>query len=127
MIHLIRQPEGSALCGQACVAMVAGVSLERAIGVVGHQRGTHTRDIVRGLRCLKVVSSGKLRRISRARPVIPNRAIVAIVYYAMRPDGTRGQRYAHWLLSWDGVIYDPGEAWPERYVGWTMTSYLEIL
>jgi hypothetical protein len=33
------------------------------------------------------------------------------------------------MLTWDGTIYDPGDAWPGHYQqeGWTLTSYLELL
>jgi hypothetical protein len=129
-MDLIRQPEGSSLCGQACIAMVAGVSLERAIAAVGHGRrgGTVTREIVRALRSLGVECAEKLRSVNRKRPVLPKRAIVNICKYVVRPDGKRKQRFAHWMVTWDGEIYDPGGAWPEVYRenGWTITSYLEI-
>ena len=40
----------------------------------------------------------------------------------MRPKGNRW----HWMVTWDGVIYDPADRWPD-YEGWRITSYLEIL
>ena len=122
----LRQPEDSSLCGQTCVAMIADVSLAAAIAAVGHRRGTHTKDVIRALRSLDVCCADRLRRISRARPVIPQKAIVAIVQYVPRADGKRDQRLAHWMVSWNGVIHDPGGRWP-NYDGWTMTSYLEIM
>ncbi len=129
-MRLVRQPEGSALCGQCCVAMVAGVSLRRAIAAVGvefTERGTETRQIVAGLRALGVRCSGRLRRVSRARPVLPARCLVAIIQYRPDADGERQPTRSHWMVSWDGQIYDPGERWPEGFAGWKITTYLEIM
>lgn len=124
-MHLIVQPEGSGVCGQCCVAMAAGVSLKRACDAVGHNKasGTHTREIVRALTALGLTCDSRLRRISRSRPNLPKRAIVAI----HRPyvEKKRNARW-HWMLTWDGKIYDPGDSWPDRYEGWKITSYLEI-
>lgn len=129
-MHLIPQPEGSSLCGQACIAMVAGISLERAIEAVGHRRrgGTTTKEIVLALRSLGIACPDRLHRMNCKRPVLPGRAVVNIVKYITRADGKRKQRKAHWMLTWDGVIFDPGQAWPEAYRqdGWTITSYLEL-
>lgn len=118
-MRLVRQPDDSALCGQCVVAMAAGVSLDRAISAVGHRkkRGTWTREIVAGLRALGVGCSERLRRVSRNKPVLPQRAVLCI---------TNGGRKWHWMLTWDGEIYDPEARWPD-YAGWRITSYLEIL
>jgi hypothetical protein len=44
MIKWIQQPEGSSLCGQTCVAMIAGITLEESIGAFGgKKRGTRIR------------------------------------------------------------------------------------
>jgi len=124
-MRLVRQPEGSGLCGQACIAMAAGVSLDRACEVVGHrkERGTTTREVVRALRTLGVPCADRLRRVSRARPHLPKRAIVAI---HRPPEENRHRGQWHWMLAWDGVIYDPGASWPDRYRDWKITSVLEI-
>lgn len=118
------QPEGSALCGQACVAMAAGVSLDRAIEAVGHgsPRGTCTSEVVRALRALGVPCADRLRRVGRVKPVLPKRGVLAI----HRPAGNKRSVHWHWMLTWDGEIYDPGGRWPEGYDGWRITSYLEI-
>jgi len=130
--RLVRQPEGSSLCGQACVAMVAGVSLRAATKAVGLSGATHTRHIVRALRSLNVECADRLRRVSRVRPALPKRAIVSIIQYTVAPSLVttpamrRSQRRAHWMVTWDGTMYDPGGRWTEGYNGWAITSYLEI-
>lgn len=123
-MKLILQPEGSHLCGQACIAMAAGVSLKRAVESVGHKRGTHTKDVIAALGALGVECSPRLVRISRKRPNLPARAIVAIHRPAV--ENERRSSIWHWMLTWDGKILDPGGRWPEGYEHWTITSFLEI-
>jgi hypothetical protein len=119
----VQQPDDSSLCGQCCVAMAAGVSLDRAIEVMGEdEAGTTTVEVVTALRALGVPCADKLKRISRAKPVLPKRAIFAI----QRPKKERRKEANHWMLSWDGKVYDPGGGWPEWYKDWRITSYLEI-
>jgi len=118
-MNILRQPEGSSLCGQTCVAMASGVSLDRACEAVGHRNGTTTKEIVKALRELGVPCGEKLKRISRKRPALPKRGIVAIC----QP----GKRYKwHWILVWDGEMIDPAGLWPKYYDKWKMTSFLEI-
>ncbi len=120
MISLILQPQGSALCGQCCVAMAAGVPLEAAIAAVGHAkpRGTKTRELVAALRKLGVPAAERLKRTRKDLPVPPcPRAI-------LRTERTVARRW-HWLLHWDGLTYDPAGRYPE-YDGWRITSYLEL-
>src|SRR6186713_3173228 len=102
MAKLIRQPEGSSLCGQCCVAMAARVSLRRAIEVIGHANGTHTLDIVAALHSLNVDCAFRLKRIGRAKPVIPARALVVIY----RPGGESRSERAHWMYHHRGEMLD---------------------
>lgn len=126
MIRLVRQPEGSSLCGQACVAMVAGVTLIEATAAIGHTRPTYTRDLVAALRSFGVQCEDRLKLVSRARPELPARAILSIRKFVEKPNGGR-KRYGHWMVIWYGHIFDPEGVWPEHYRdGWRVTSYLEI-
>jgi len=63
-------------------------------------------------------------RVNRRRPNLPQRAIVAI-HRPRVPREKRNGRY-HWMLSWDGKIYDPSGRYPEGYANWIITSHLEI-
>jgi len=124
--RLIVEPDESGLCGQCCVAMAAGVSLKRVVKQMGkHTGGTYTKDVVAALRHFGVPCADRLRRVARSRPVWPTRSILVI----HRPPEEAGGRKAkwHWLLAWDGKMYDPGNRWPEGYGKWRITSYLEIL
>lgn len=116
-ISLVPQPPGSPLCGQAAIATIAGVSLEEAIAAVGHPRATATKDVIQGLRKLGLRCADRTRRISRARPEYPPKALLVA--------RKNGEARWHWLVVLDGVIYDPEQQWP-KYSGWKITSFLEI-
>lgn len=120
-MRIIRQPEGSSLCGQCCVAMAAGVSLDRACQAVGHRNATTTKNIILALAQLGIPCASRMKRVSRNRPTLPARCLVAIHGPAYKP------RRWHWLLQWDGKMLDPGGCWPDYYKDWKITSYLEIL
>lgn len=47
--HHQYQGEGTRLCGQACVAMALGVSLEDSIRLIGHSHGTRTKELTAAL------------------------------------------------------------------------------
>lgn len=121
MVHL-HQPEGSSLCGQTCVAMAAGVSLDRAIEVFGNRNSTYTRQLVAALRVLGLECADRLRRVSKNR-VTPPRAILCARWLNRK----RKPRLWHWVLVWDGRVYDPAGRYPEGYGSdCEFTSYLEI-
>lgn len=121
MTHLF-QPAGSELCGQTCVAMAAGVSLERSIRQFGHGKATETREVVKALRAFGIGCSERLRRVSKNR-IPPPRAIMAVRWL----DRKRQPRVWHWVLVWDGKVYDPAGRYPEGYGSdCEFTSYLEI-
>lgn len=124
-MKLVAQPQGSSLCGQCCVAMAAGVSLTRAKEIIGHDSGTTTREVITALRALGLNCADRMVRPSRQRPNLPARAILAI-HRPKNPDEKRLAKW-HWMLTWDGVIYDPDNRWPDGYQNWKITSYLEIL
>jgi hypothetical protein len=106
------QPDQTGLCGQTVVAMAAGISIDEAVVAVGvssimDEGGTYATDLIRGLRKLGVkvgVTRTYPRRPSRRKlRILPKRAILSIA------DGTR---WGHWVLYWDGFVYDPGIGWP---------------
>jgi hypothetical protein len=113
-MQLIRQPAGSSLCGQCCVAMAAGISLEMVRAIFGHARGTGTVEVRRALRILGVQCASRLTYSS----ALPQYGIVKL----RRP---RGSRHWHWVLMWDGVMYDP-ENDPEYFADWRAEAYLGI-
>ena len=117
MIELILQPPGSSLCGQACVAMAAGISLEESIKVFGHKHTTRTIEISRALNAVGIqCPSRRLKRLTD-RPQWITRAIIKEIYGPIR------KRKSHWVLLWDGHIYDPD---PHGVPGSMYSSYLGI-
>ena len=119
-MRLVRQPPGSNQCGQACVAMILGVSLQVAIALMGTKGKTRTKNIVGALRFRRVKCKGKLLRDKQgARWFAQRLAILKVT------DGVN----AHWVLLAGGRIYDPAygiiDDWPP-VEGWRITSYLPV-
>lgn len=124
MIKHIFQPKRSNMCGQACVAMVLGFPLLTVRLKMG-RRATSGKDLHNALSEFFIDSSPQqvrlsgFQRVSRWKPFfyenLPARCIAKC--------RSTGVRASHWILVWDGKIYDPypgGVAW--QYV----SGYVEI-
>lgn len=112
-------------CGQACVAMVLGITLEESIGMFGHSNTTSDFEILKALGQFYIqtidgtyntdwVGIGMCPFISGE----PSKVRIAICRHE-EPNGNR----AHWTV-WDhGEILDPacikGKLWP-------IVKYIEI-
>ncbi len=118
--HVI-QPPGSRLCGQCVVAMAAGISLEKAIQIVGHERGTRGVHLVRALRKAGVKVSDRLSPFVRTGRVPPR--------CVMRVRLENEERvWSHWILRWDDRDYDPSDRGRAYWLGLKprLVSYLKI-
>jgi len=81
-MKLVRQPEGSSLCGQACVATIAGVSLEESIRAFdGTRGGTRTKQVINALRKFGIACGDKLLRITKKRIEVKHRKSVPVSCY----------------------------------------------
>jgi len=69
MRQWIKQPEGSYLCGQIAVAVIAGISLEEAIKVVEKKGCTSTKRLVKSLKALGFECPSRLKRMPNAPPL----------------------------------------------------------
>lgn len=111
----MKQPLGSKLCGHYCVAKLAGITPERAIELVGHRKGTRTKELVRVFRSLGFVCANRLYplRSRRVEDLGPSLLKLTI------------ERRAGWhWIAWTGTeLYDPA---PDLPVVGRVTSYLEI-
>lgn len=95
--HLLRhvaQPPGSKLCGQACIASLLDVPLDVACTLVGHRKGTSTRELCRAL------GIPFMRRM-RVTGFMPDLALLTVRYR------TNGKTVLHWVLKDGDVIMDP--------------------
>jgi hypothetical protein len=123
---LIQQPSESIICGQCCVAMLTGATLSKVINLVGHRRGTKTKELVKVIRRLGYDCPARLKHVKDLDKALyeVERALVKITW-----DHTRGW---HWVAWADGLVFDPGSENPlgnfslYGYLGGRATSYLEI-
>lgn len=101
-MKLVKQPPNSNLCGQACVATIAGISLDEAVSLFGKKGKTRTGDvrdalIKRGFdpcRCATRMckSSDWIRRLWDSATLI--------VKFKQGKSG-------HWVVRHKGKFYDP--------------------
>lgn len=105
-MNLITQPPGSSLCGQACVAMIAGISLEESIKIFGHSHSSKTKQIIKALKSLGIYPSERLKRFSQLKRW-PQRAIIREIYKVPGRKQGSFRINGHFVLLWDGYIYDP--------------------
>ena len=114
-IEYIKQPT-EYLCGQACVAMLAGVSVEEVISVMKNDKGTGKRDIARALNHYGISQAKAMTKADNAS-VLPQVCILKVLLPG----------YSHWILYYDGKYYDPEFGLMEElYQKARIQSYLEI-
>ncbi len=114
-INYIKQPNDY-LCGQACVAMLAGVTVEEVISVMNNDKGTGKKDIERALNYYGISQAKTMTKADNAS-VLPNVCILK----ALLP------KYSHWILYCDEKYYDPEFGVTEElYQKAKIQSYLEI-
>lgn len=113
----------SRTCGQTCVAMAADLDIEAAIKLFGHKHGTTTRAMVRVLRHLGFKTGPGLSRITRDRPA-PLRSICKMRF--RRRDGRGWRSGWHWVLLWDGKLYDPLGPDHNHRGQFELSSYLDL-
>jgi len=95
-LNLVLQPSGSPLCGQAVVAMLLGVSLDKGCELIGHKRKTRTYDIVKALKSARWSTPD--RRITVGPKRLPTDPCLVSVKWTKHP--TR----RHWVVLWNGEI-----------------------
>ena len=123
MVEIVRQPEGSSLCGQCAVAMLTATSLNYVIQIVGHRHNTKTRELAKAMRHLGCDCGNRLRVFGKRWPaLLPKYALVKIDY---------GRSSWHWVAAIDKMIYDPslGIYEPDLYehpIFGRPTSFLEV-
>ena len=125
-VEHVRQPEGSSLCGHSVLAMVRGITLEKAVEMMGHRRGTRTRELVAALG-----SQALYRRLT----VIGRRPLLDVPDPCVLKVRWSEKSRSHFVLRVGYVIHDP--EFPHgfdllQWTGWVsqmrgrITSYLPV-
>jgi hypothetical protein len=94
-ITYIKEPTGY-LCGQSCVAMLAEVSVDEVIGIIGTDKGTNKQDLKKALDYYGISYAPKSTKYDSTVP-LPNLCVIR-----MKLPG-----YGHWGIYYNGVYYDP--------------------
>jgi len=94
-IKYVKEPTGY-LCGQSVIAMLVNVSVDEAIDVIGHDRGTSTAEIDEALTYYGI-KHGKTRKKYNADTILPEICILSLQLPG----------YGHWSLYYKGTYYDP--------------------
>lgn len=114
-IKYIKQPT-EYLCGQACVAMLAGASVDEVIQVMQNDKGTGKKDIEKALNYYGIPQAKTMTKADNAS-VLPRVCILKVLL----------PKYGHWILYYDGMYYDPEFGLTqELYHKARIQSYLEI-
>jgi len=113
----IKQPDGKKQCGQIAVAVVAGITLNESILLVGKKGCTRTKDLVTALRKVGYQCPNKCRKMPR-----PHLAIAQLHH--------PNRKGWHWVVVDGDKIFDGTNGNDRGQVvwknSWRMTSYLPI-
>lgn len=114
-ISYLQQPQ-SGLCGQACIAMLAGISIEEAIKVMKSTRWQASMS--------KVIETLDYFGFTYKKPIytkgrkveLPNCCIVNV----------KGENKSHLMVYYDGIYYDPTYGILQEYQCENIICYIEI-
>lgn len=117
----IQQPEGSSLCGHACVAMALGIELAEAVKLIGHKKGVHNHEVIRALG----------HRAATRRSCPPTKLADPCIIRV------KGNKHRHHLVLYqDEMVYDPAYSAPApsfvewenfvKAIGWRIVSVFPL-
>ncbi len=116
-MNLMMQPTDTT-CGQACIAMLAGKSIEEVIRDMKTDGPTSIGQLMEALDRYGINHAQKNVRISKKNPT-PYACSILTVHT------TNG--YTHWTLLYDGKYYDPEFGLIEgEYMHGKITSFLAV-
>lgn len=116
-MELIMQPT-FLTCGQACIAMIAGKSVEEVIKDMKTDTATSIGQLIEILDFYGIRHAERNKRISKKNPVPYERSILTVHMNA---------GYTHWVLLYDNKYYDPEFGLIKgEYTHGKITSFLEI-
>ena len=118
-MQLVRQPTGSNLCGQACVATLCGITLDEAIALVRKHGQTRTIHLKRALHAMSVKHDDRRTRGA------PQDNETALLYFQ-----SKDRSAAHWVLWHKRKYYDPiagvHRKLPNHLQDADLTSHLKV-
>ena len=91
----MKQPTGY-LCGQACVAMLANVSVDEVIKLMNNDKGTSKKEIADALKHYGIKQAKTMTKADNKTP-LPDTCILKLLLPS----------YGHWALYHKGIYYDP--------------------
>ncbi len=116
-MKLIMQPTPET-CGQACIAMIAGKTVEEVITDMKTNGPTSIGQLIEALDFYGIKHAERNTRISKKNPV-PHEFSILTVH--------TNNGYTHWTLMYDGKYYDPEFGLIEgEYTYGKITSFLGI-
>ena len=116
-MELVMQPTFST-CGQACISMITGKSIEEVIKDMKTDGATSIGQLIEILDFYGVRHAERNKRISKKIPVPYKYSILTVHTNA---------GYTHWTLFYDNKYYDPEFGLIEgEYTYGKITSFLEI-
>jgi hypothetical protein len=125
-MELVQQKSYTYCCGQACVAMVSGISLSESISAFGHKNRTNYKSLINALLELGVYSETEWTEIKPRESYELTRVCIIRIVKARKRSG-------HFIVHHEGRFYDPSrgafeneEALFARYVAYRIQSYLPI-
>jgi len=143
-MRYLNQKPNSSTCGQTCLAMITGYSVDEVCKLIGNRGGTRTCELVNFLEMECIVLMG--RRLKRMTPKItylpmsehstfPPMPKFAILH--LRPAKKQKKYWGHWAVLKNGKVYDPATVYigPTPLavyiqglaeIGSKITSYLEL-
>lgn len=102
-------------CGQACISMLTGIDIEDVCKLMSTRGGTTIGQIVDALDRFGVRHAEKNIRLSKKNSIIPDISILTVHL----------SEYAHWVLYYKGIYYDPEFGEMKEYTNGKITSFLE--
>ena len=116
-INVVIQPHDG-LCGQSCVAMLAGITLEDAINVMHCGEWQATMD--------KIINALNYFGIDHSEEIIYTNGREGVTLPKCCVILEKMGRYSHYLVYFDGVGYDSNLGLIEHYDITKMKGYMEV-
>ena len=111
-MQLIKQPKGIHCCGQCCLAMLANITLEEAIKLIGHNGTTRDWELISLYNNLVPESDMEIDFCYYGEPTI-NHSKLTLLQLHINPHNPQQK---HWTILKDFQLFDPAEIgdkiWP---------------